>query len=101
MLCFDASHLDTIIDVNAVTIAQSAEMGGTIGSVINVVKVGRRSRFRKMTRAQVEKLWNHAKKTWIMVNETLKNGKWNHKKEEESNEERIHKKSTKEDTRSL
>jgi len=72
--------------VTAVTDAKSARTVGSIGNVRSVVKVGKRSRFRKMTRAKIERLWNHARKTWVMVNETLKNGKWNHKGEDNDNE---------------
>ena len=55
---------------------KSAMMAGSFGNV-SVVKVGRRNRFRHMTRRQIERLMAVAKRTWISVNEVLKNGKWN------------------------
>lgn len=54
---------------------QLAKMAGSTGNA-SVVKVGKKNRFRRRTREQIERLMAIAKRTWISVNEVLKNGKW-------------------------
>lgn len=41
----------------------------------------KRDRLKCLTRKQIEKLIVRAKKTWVSMNETLKDGKWKDKDE--------------------
>lgn len=43
----------------------------------------KRDRIRRKTREQVEKLMDKAKRTWLSMNEVLKNGKWRNEAGEE------------------
>lgn len=55
-----------------------------IDNCISGVRVMRkRDRIKRMTRKQIERLIAKAKKTWISVSDTLEDGKWDKKKEEE------------------
>lgn len=58
------------------------KMVGSIGSVRSVAKVGRQIRLRRLTREQIERLMVRARKTWVSVNEVLKNGRWNKEEKE-------------------
>ena len=41
----------------------------------------KRDRLKRLTRKQIEKLMAKAKKTWMSMNEVLKDGKWKDKDE--------------------
>lgn len=43
----------------------------------------KRDKFKRLTRRQIEKLMAKAKKTWVSMNETLKDGKWDKSEEED------------------
>ena len=43
----------------------------------------KRDKLKRLTRVQVEKLMTKAKKTWMSMNDVLKNGKWKKDKDEE------------------
>ena len=46
----------------------------------------KRDSIKKMTRKKIERLMAKAKKTWVSMNETLKDGKWD-KKDKNKDEE--------------
>ena len=43
----------------------------------------KREKIKRLTRKQVKRLMAKAKKTWMSMNETLKNGKWDKKDDED------------------
>lgn len=49
-------------------------------------RVRKRDRLRRLTRKQIEKMLAKAKKTWLSMNEILKDGEWD-KSEEDGNDE--------------
>jgi hypothetical protein len=62
-------------------------MAGPIPSIRKIRKVEKkkkrvrkRDKLKRMTRKQIERLMAKAKKTWMSMNETLKDGKWRNEK---------------------
>lgn len=61
--------------------------GSTVGPISSIKKmkkiknkeqrVRKRDKLKRLTHRQVEKLMTKAKKTWMSMNEVLKDGKWN------------------------
>lgn len=43
----------------------------------------KRDRIKKMTRKKIEQLMVKAKKTWLSMNDILKDGKWKNEKDKE------------------
>ena len=48
-----------------------------------VMMMRKRDRIKRKTRKQIERLMAKAKRTWVSMNETLKDGKWDKRDEEE------------------
>ena len=68
-------------------------MAGPIPSIKKIRKVEekrkrvrKRDKIKKLTRRQIEKIMLKAKKTWLSMNEILKDGKWD-KKDKNKDEE--------------
>jgi len=68
--------------------------GSTVGPIPSIKKMRRikekkkrvrkRDKLKHLTRRQIEKLIAKAKKTWLSMNDILKNGKWDKKEKEET-----------------
>jgi len=48
--------------------------------------MGRRSRIKRLTRKQIERLMKKGKEAWISVNEILRHGKWRDPEDEEEDQ---------------
>ena len=72
---------------------QPGMLGSTAGPISSIKKmkkiekkkkrIRKRDRLKRLTRRQIEKLMAKAKKTWMSMNETLKDGKWRDEKDKD------------------